>query len=256
MMNDDEQIINNNVFLFFFSFDSKNLIFLFFSLLEKKTTTTTTIQESCHQHLQINHYHYHHHQKIVHQINSVVIMEIVYRNVGFVVCFVCGQCCCCCCWWWEFFVFFTNQLNLDFQKDCEGDEDENQSCPPPQCDPNQFTCGQYVFNKTYCIPLHWHCDKVWMIMFFFLFLIRKKLLFSSLLIVFFSFQTNFRLLTARMDRMKEKHAVSIIQLHSYIDDLIYKKKHLLFIPFHTFTTITMMINLMIENYYDWLWWWF
>ena len=84
-------------------------------------------------------------------------MEIVYLSVGFVVCV---------CVWLIVIIkmdddlFGCNWNWIDFQKDCEGDEDENQSCPPPQCDPNQFTCGQYVFNKTYCIPLHWHCDKV------------------------------------------------------------------------------------------------
>lgn len=104
------------MFFCFFSFDSKNLIFLFFSLLEKKTTTTTTIQESCHQHLQINHYHYHHHQKIVHQINSVVIMEIVYRNVGFVVCFFLSS------MWWllllmvRIFCFFYKSIKSRFSK--------------------------------------------------------------------------------------------------------------------------------------------
>ncbi|KAM7284246.1 low-density lipoprotein receptor-related protein 2, partial [Ixodes scapularis] len=48
----------------------------------------------------------------------------------------------------------------DYQRDCEGGEDEHQSCAPPQCNPNQFSCGQYVFNQSYCIPKHWKCDNV------------------------------------------------------------------------------------------------
>jgi low density lipoprotein-related protein 2 len=48
----------------------------------------------------------------------------------------------------------------NYQKDCEKGEDEFQSCPPPDCDNGQFSCGQYVFNKTYCIPPHQKCDMV------------------------------------------------------------------------------------------------
>lgn len=48
----------------------------------------------------------------------------------------------------------------NYQKDCEKGEDEFQSCPPPDCDNGQFSCGQYVFNKTYCIPPHHKCDMV------------------------------------------------------------------------------------------------
>jgi low density lipoprotein-related protein 2 len=48
----------------------------------------------------------------------------------------------------------------DYQRDCEGGEDEHQSCPAPQCSSNQFACGQYVFNQTFCIPRHWRCDKI------------------------------------------------------------------------------------------------
>lgn len=29
---------------------------------------------------------------------------------------------------------------------------------PPDCEVGQITCGQYIFNKTYCIPLHQKCD--------------------------------------------------------------------------------------------------
>lgn len=29
---------------------------------------------------------------------------------------------------------------------------------PPECEPGQLTCGQYVWNKTYCIPPHYRCD--------------------------------------------------------------------------------------------------
>lgn len=29
---------------------------------------------------------------------------------------------------------------------------------PPECDAGQISCGQYVFNKTYCIPPHYRCD--------------------------------------------------------------------------------------------------
>ncbi|XP_055683188.1 low-density lipoprotein receptor-related protein 2 [Lutzomyia longipalpis] len=46
----------------------------------------------------------------------------------------------------------------NYQKDCEKGEDEFQSCPPPECEPQQFSCNQYVFNKTYCIPPHYKCD--------------------------------------------------------------------------------------------------
>lgn len=28
----------------------------------------------------------------------------------------------------------------------------------PECDPGQLTCGQYVWNKTYCIPPFYKCD--------------------------------------------------------------------------------------------------
>lgn len=48
----------------------------------------------------------------------------------------------------------------DYQRDCDGGEDEHQSCPPPHCSSNQFSCRQYVFNQSYCIPRHWKCDKV------------------------------------------------------------------------------------------------
>lgn len=29
---------------------------------------------------------------------------------------------------------------------------------PPECEAGQLTCGQYVWNKTYCIPPHYRCD--------------------------------------------------------------------------------------------------
>ncbi|GIY65584.1 low-density lipoprotein receptor-related protein 2 [Caerostris extrusa] len=29
-----------------------------------------------------------------------------------------------------------------------------------QCNPNQFSCGHYVFNQSYCIPRYWRCDRV------------------------------------------------------------------------------------------------
>lgn len=29
---------------------------------------------------------------------------------------------------------------------------------PPDCEPGQLTCRQYIFNKTYCIPPHYRCD--------------------------------------------------------------------------------------------------
>ncbi|RWS16465.1 low-density lipoprotein receptor-related protein 2-like protein [Dinothrombium tinctorium] len=48
----------------------------------------------------------------------------------------------------------------DYQKDCEGGEDEHQSCSPPHCSSNQFSCREYVFNQSFCIPRHWKCDKV------------------------------------------------------------------------------------------------
>lgn len=49
-------------------------------------------------------------------------------------------------------------LVCNYQKDCESAEDEFQSCTPPDCEAGQITCGQYIFNKTYCIPPHQRCD--------------------------------------------------------------------------------------------------
>uniref|UniRef100_A0A182SFA5 Uncharacterized protein n=1 Tax=Anopheles maculatus TaxID=74869 RepID=A0A182SFA5_9DIPT len=46
----------------------------------------------------------------------------------------------------------------NYQKDCDKGEDELNHCPPPECEPGQISCGQYVFNKTYCIPPHYKCD--------------------------------------------------------------------------------------------------
>ncbi|RVE42510.1 hypothetical protein evm_012839, partial [Chilo suppressalis] len=46
----------------------------------------------------------------------------------------------------------------NYQRDCDKGEDEYQSCPPPECEAGQLTCGQYVWNKTYCIPPHYRCD--------------------------------------------------------------------------------------------------
>ncbi|VVD04124.1 unnamed protein product [Leptidea sinapis] len=46
----------------------------------------------------------------------------------------------------------------NYQQDCEKGEDELQSCQPPECEAGQLTCGQYVWNKTYCIPPHYRCD--------------------------------------------------------------------------------------------------
>ncbi|VEN53550.1 unnamed protein product, partial [Callosobruchus maculatus] len=46
----------------------------------------------------------------------------------------------------------------NYQKDCEKGEDEFQSCPPPECEPGQLTCRQYIWNKTYCFPPHYRCD--------------------------------------------------------------------------------------------------
>ncbi|EDS40558.1 conserved hypothetical protein [Culex quinquefasciatus] len=46
----------------------------------------------------------------------------------------------------------------NYQKDCEKGEDELNNCPPPECEQGQISCGQYVFNKTYCIPPHYKCD--------------------------------------------------------------------------------------------------
>ncbi|XP_046659437.1 low-density lipoprotein receptor-related protein 2 [Homalodisca vitripennis] len=37
-------------------------------------------------------------------------------------------------------------------------EDEFQACPPPDCESGQLSCGQYVWNKTYCIPPQHRCD--------------------------------------------------------------------------------------------------
>lgn len=31
---------------------------------------------------------------------------------------------------------------------------------PPECDAGQISCGQYIFNKTYCMPPHYRCDGV------------------------------------------------------------------------------------------------
>ncbi|XP_066250185.1 low-density lipoprotein receptor-related protein 2 [Euwallacea similis] len=46
----------------------------------------------------------------------------------------------------------------NYQKDCEKGEDEFQQCAPPDCEPGQLTCRQYIFNKTYCMPPHYRCD--------------------------------------------------------------------------------------------------
>jgi low density lipoprotein-related protein 2 len=46
----------------------------------------------------------------------------------------------------------------NYEKDCEKGEDEFQSCSPPDCEPGQLTCRQYIWNKTYCIPPHYRCD--------------------------------------------------------------------------------------------------
>jgi low density lipoprotein-related protein 2 len=48
----------------------------------------------------------------------------------------------------------------NYQKDCEKGEDEFQSCPPPDCENGQFSCGRYEFNKTYCLPPHHKCDMI------------------------------------------------------------------------------------------------
>ncbi|XP_037932182.1 low-density lipoprotein receptor-like [Teleopsis dalmanni] len=52
----------------------------------------------------------------------------------------------------------TSLWVCNYQKDCDGGEDEQQSCPPPECEAGQISCGQYIFNKTYCIPPHYRCD--------------------------------------------------------------------------------------------------
>lgn len=46
----------------------------------------------------------------------------------------------------------------NYQKDCENGEEEH-SCPPPECEPGQISCRQYLFNRTYCIPPHYRCDR-------------------------------------------------------------------------------------------------
>ncbi|XP_044762088.1 low-density lipoprotein receptor-related protein 2 [Coccinella septempunctata] len=53
----------------------------------------------------------------------------------------------------------SQQLVCNYQKDCEKGEDEFQSCPPPECEQGQITCRQYIWNKTYCIPPYYRCDK-------------------------------------------------------------------------------------------------
>lgn len=30
---------------------------------------------------------------------------------------------------------------------------------PPECEPGQITCRQYNWNKTYCMPPHYRCDR-------------------------------------------------------------------------------------------------
>ncbi|KAL3276135.1 hypothetical protein HHI36_020854 [Cryptolaemus montrouzieri] len=53
----------------------------------------------------------------------------------------------------------SQQLVCNYQKDCEKGEDEFQSCPPPECEQGQITCRQYIWNKTYCIPPYYRCDR-------------------------------------------------------------------------------------------------
>ncbi|KAK9880926.1 hypothetical protein WA026_013259 [Henosepilachna vigintioctopunctata] len=53
----------------------------------------------------------------------------------------------------------SKQLVCNYEKDCEKGEDEFQSCPPPECEQGQITCRQYIWNKTYCIPAHYRCDR-------------------------------------------------------------------------------------------------
>lgn len=31
---------------------------------------------------------------------------------------------------------------------------------PPECEAEQFSCLEYVWNHTYCIPTHQRCDKI------------------------------------------------------------------------------------------------
>ncbi|KAI5717758.1 hypothetical protein M8J77_010754 [Diaphorina citri] len=48
----------------------------------------------------------------------------------------------------------------NFHKDCDKGEDEQQTCPPPECEQGQLSCEQYIWNKTYCFPQHFRCDKI------------------------------------------------------------------------------------------------
>nr|XP_022902920.1 low-density lipoprotein receptor-related protein 2 [Onthophagus taurus] len=52
----------------------------------------------------------------------------------------------------------SNSQVCNYQKECDKAEDEFQSCPPPDCEPNQIMCRQYIFNKPYCLPPHYRCD--------------------------------------------------------------------------------------------------
>lgn len=101
--------------------------------------------------------------------------------------------------------------SLDYQKDCEGGEDEHQSCPPPQCSTNQFTCGQYVFNQTYCIPKHWRCDKVCRKM-----IIISRFLFVLIFIIFYLLSSNIGCRLSRWIRWRWTMRYVPIQLVLFI----------------------------------------
>ena len=32
---------------------------------------------------------------------------------------------------------------------------------PPDCESGKFSCGDYKFNATYCVPPHYRCDKTY-----------------------------------------------------------------------------------------------
>lgn len=43
--------------------------------------------------------------------------------------------------------------------ECTIDDELWSYLAPPECEAGQLTCGQYIFNRTYCVPPYWRCDR-------------------------------------------------------------------------------------------------